>query len=65
MNKFTSIVMDEIIVNCWNNVWYILQPCNEKLSWMIELWMKTHLVSENNCNIVNIKSQLFLTRNNK
>ena len=30
--------------------------CDETLSWMIEIWMKIHLVSDNNCNTVNLYS---------
>ena len=30
--------------------------CDEILSWMIEIWMKTQLVSDSNCNIVNLYS---------
>ena len=29
--------------------------CDEILSCMIEIWMKHHLVSDNNCNIVILK----------
>ena len=28
--------------------------CSMKLSWMIETWMKSHLVSDTNYNIVNL-----------
>ena len=31
----------------------LFATCDEMLSWMIEIWMKNHLVSNNNCNIVN------------
>ena len=35
--------------------------CDEMLSWMLGFWMKNHLVSDNNCNTVNLESpQLFL-----
>ena len=27
---------------------------DEILSWMIEMWMKNHLVSDGNCNTVNL-----------
>ena len=30
--------------------------CDEILSWMIEIWMKKHLVSNSNCNTVNLES---------
>ena len=29
------------------------QLCDEILSWMIEIWMKNHLVSDNICNTIN------------
>ena len=29
---------------------------DETLSWMIEIWMKNHLVSDNTCNTKNILS---------
>jgi hypothetical protein len=33
---------------------YLLLPatCDEILLWMIEIWVKNHLVSDYNCNIV-------------
>ena len=30
--------------------------CDEVLLWMIEIWMKNHLVSDSNRNIVNLYS---------
>ena len=30
----------------------LLATCDETLSWMIEIWMKNHLVSDSNCNVV-------------
>jgi hypothetical protein len=33
--------------------------CNETLTWMIDIWMTNHLVSDNNCNIVNMNAQFF------
>jgi len=46
-------VMDEFIR--WPTPYLILlATCDEKLSWMIEIWMKIHLVSDNNCNDVNL-----------
>ena len=30
------------------------QFCDEILSWMIDIWMKNHLISDSNCNIVNL-----------
>ena len=32
----------------------LLATCDEILSWRIENWMKHHLVSDSNCNIVNL-----------
>ena len=31
---------------------------DEMLSWMIEIWTKHHLVSDGNCNVVNLESPL-------
>jgi hypothetical protein len=28
--------------------------CDEILSWMVEIWMKNHLVSDNNYNTINL-----------
>ena len=30
--------------------------CNEILSWMMEFWIRNHLVSGSNCNTVNLQS---------
>ena len=30
--------------------------CDEILSCIIEFWMKNHLINDNNCDIVNLKS---------
>ena len=30
--------------------------CDEILSWMIEIWMKNHLISESNWNTINLYS---------
>jgi hypothetical protein len=30
----------------------ISTTCDEILSWLIEIWMKNHLVSDSNCNTV-------------
>ena len=48
--------LDEIHANHSNKVWCILHLTfrNEILSWMIENWMKNHLVSDDNHNIVNL-----------
>ena len=39
-----------------NKFWFILHPqfYNEILSWMIEIKVGNHLVSDKNCNIVNL-----------
>ena len=39
--------------------------CDEILSWMIESWMKNHLVSDSNGNTVNALSPKKITRNDK
>ena len=52
-------MMDEFIH--WPKPYLLLSAtCDEILSWMIEIWMKNHLVSDNNCNIVKIKSLKYL-----
>ena len=38
---------------------------DEILSWMIEIWMKNHFVSDNNCDILNLLSPKKFTRNDK
>ena len=50
MNKSTNIVMDDGRVHPMAKT----LPCDKILSWMIEIWMKTHLVSLSNCNTVNL-----------
>ena len=30
------------------------------MSWMIEIWMKNHLVSDNICDIVNLEYAIFI-----
>ena len=48
-------MVDEFIH--WPNPYLLLwAACDEKLSWMIEIWMKYHLVSDSNCNIVILQS---------
>ena len=39
------------------------QLCDEIMSWMIEIRMKHHLVSDSNCNIGNLYSPQKVTRN--
>ena len=46
-------MVDEFIH--WPKPYLLLSiTCNEILSWMIEIWMKKHLVSDSSCNIVNL-----------
>ena len=33
---------------------HLSTTCDEILSWMIGNWMKNHLVSDSNCNILNL-----------
>jgi hypothetical protein len=59
MNKFTNIVtgdknLDEIHANYWKQslVYFASQHVfNEKLSWMIGIWMKKHLESAIHCKL--------------
>ena len=39
--------------------------CDEILSWMIENWMKNHLVSDNICNTVKLQSPPKIRMNDK
>ena len=41
--------MDEFIIG-QNPAFLLPTICDEILSWMIEIWMKIHLVSDSNCN---------------
>ena len=62
MNDFTSIAMDDsnvnkIHTNYRNRGWYIMHPhvyVMNNMYWMIEIWMENQLVSDNNCNMVNL-----------
>ena len=38
----------------WVILWGLILRSWGVLSWMIEIWMKKHLVSDNNCNTVNL-----------
>ena len=59
-----SWIMDEFIH--WRKLYPLLSAtCDEILSWMIEIWMKIHLVSDFICNTLNLKSPKLLTRNDK
>jgi hypothetical protein len=40
----------------------LLATCDKILSWMIEIWMENHLVSDSNCNAVNLQSPINLPR---
>jgi hypothetical protein len=39
--------------------------CNKILSWMIKIWMKFHLVSDNYCNDINYNPFPETTRNDE
>ena len=41
---------------CQNPYLVLSSACDEPLSWTIKNWMKKHLVSDNNCNNVNLQS---------
>ena len=56
--------MDELIH--WPTPYLLLSvTCDEILPWMSEIWMKAHMVSDSNYNIVNIQSPEQVTRNDK
>ena len=51
--KYCHRLMDELIH--WLELYLLSSTtCDELLWWMIEIWMKIHLVSDSNCNIVNL-----------
>ena len=44
-------MMDEFIH--WPKPYLLLSAtCDGKLSWMIKIWIKNHLVSDSNCNTI-------------
>ena len=53
MNKWTNIIMND----GWGHP-SLISTCDERLSWMIKNWIKKQLVSDNNCNIVNLYSPI-------
>ena len=56
--------MDEFIH--WPKPYLLLSAtCDEILSWMIEIWMENNLVSDSNCNTVNLQPPKKFTRNDK
>jgi hypothetical protein len=57
MNKRTNVVKDYGWVHPLAKTHLLLSvACDEILSWIIEIWMKNHLVNDNNCNTVNLES---------
>jgi hypothetical protein len=39
----------------WPKLYFALSAtCDETLSWMFKIWMENHLVSDNNCNTINL-----------
>ena len=48
-------MMDEFIH--WPKLYFLLSTaCDEILLWVIEIWMKDHLLSDNyNCNTINLQ----------
>ena len=56
-------MMDEFVH--WPKPYLLLSATSDEImSWMTGTWMKTHLVSDINCNVVNLES-LKCTRNDK
>ena len=51
MNKFTSTIMDD---GCVHPLAKTLPFVVNNLSWIIEIWMKNHLTSDVDCDIVNL-----------
>ena len=55
-NKWANIVMDDGWVHPLSkSLPSLVKTCDELLSSMIEIWMTVHLVSDSNCNIINIE----------
>ena len=53
VDKLLSWMMGEFIH--WPKHYLLLfATCDKILSWVIEIWMKNHLVSDGNCNTVNL-----------
>ena len=51
--RVLSWMMDEFIH--WSKPYLLLSTtCDEILSWMFEIWMTNHLVSDSNCNTINL-----------
>jgi hypothetical protein len=49
-------MMDELIH--WPKPYLLLSTtCDEILSWMINIWMRNHLVSDIDCKTINLLSQ--------
>ena len=53
VNKILSWMMDEFIHSPKPEL-LLPATCDEILSRVIEIWMKTHLVSDNICNTINL-----------
>jgi hypothetical protein len=52
-DEIVSWTMDEFIH--WSKPYLLLSAtCDEILSWILDVWMKDHLVSDSNCNTVNL-----------
>ena len=48
-----TLLMDEVIH--WLEPYFFLSKiCDEILSWVVEIWMKNHLVSDSICNTVTL-----------
>ena len=57
LNKWTNIIIDDGWVHPLAKT---LPSLVNNLSWMIETWMKHHLVSDNNCNHVSHNSSKYI-----
>jgi hypothetical protein len=69
MNKFTSISSQLTFKSSTYSLIYLIYHPNiyvmKHLSRMIYIWMKFHLVRDNNGNIINIQCPIFETKNDK
>jgi hypothetical protein len=60
----SSWMMDDFIHHP-NPCLLLLATCDAMLSWVVEIWMKKHFISDSNCNIVNpLSPELFTWNDN-
>ena len=61
MNKLANMVMDDEWVHSLDKPFLLFSATSDEvLSWMIETWVIYHLVSDSNCNTINLQYPNFL-----